>query len=96
MKDILCLGCKNTGRILGKIILTKAGQDLEGLITTLKCFDFILRTRENNMKLNRSARTELSEEDLTVRCYNQEHSNKKEGIKFEADELVQAEKGTRC
>lgn len=81
---------------MGKIILTKAGQDLEGLITTLKCFDFILRTRENSMKLKRSARTELSEEDLTVRCDNREHSNKKEGIKFEADELLQAAKRTWC
>lgn len=92
----MCLGCKNTGRILGKIILTKAGQDLEELRTTLKCLDFILRTRENHMKTKRSARTELSEEDLTVRCYNQEHSNKKAGIKFEADELIHAEKGTWC
>ena len=92
----MCLGCKNTGRILGNIILTKAGQDLEGLITTLKCLDFFLRTRENHMKLKRSTRIELSEEDLTVRCCNQEHSNKKEGIMFEADELIQAEKGTWC
>lgn len=86
----MCLGCKNTGRILGKIILTKAGHDLEELRTTLKCLDFILRTRKNHMKINRSARTELSEEDLTVRCYNQEH-------KFEADdELIHEEKGTWC
>ena len=91
----MCLGCKNTGRILGNIILTKAGQDLEGLITTLRCLAFILRTRENHMELKRSVRTELSEEDLTVRCYNQEHSNK-EGIVFEADELIQAEKGMWC